>query len=241
MEVSARPRVHHVRSLTESAYVLRFDRRDMVFEPGQYVSVGIRGDINMREYSIYSGTEEEDYLEILVKEVDQGRVSRQLKRLNPGDEIEVGGPFGFFMIDPEVRRNGHVIFVATGTGISPFHCFAMAYPKLDYRLLHGVRTLDERYDYDAFDPTRVTTCVSREPALAGQFAPTSVPGEAAARAGMTTTVSVQGRVTDFLRANPVDPDTRCYLCGNCDMIYESFDILKGHGVPPEQLFAEVYF
>ena len=40
---------------------------------------------------------------------------------------------------------------------------------------------------------------------------------------------------------PVDPRTLCYLCGNCDMIYETFDILKRHGVPPEQLYAEVYF
>jgi ferredoxin/flavodoxin---NADP+ reductase len=233
--ISARPRVHSVRHLTESAYVLRFDRRGMIFEPGQYVSVGVRGDINMREYSIYSGTEDE-YLEILVKEVDQGRVSRQLKRLLPGDEIEAGGPFGFFVIDPEVRRSGRVLFVATGTGISPFHCFARSCGSLDYRLLHGVRTLNERYDYATFDPNRVTTCVSRE-RIQDRRHPSSVPEGAP----LTAALPFHGRVTDFLRANPVDPDTRCYLCGNCDMIYESFDILKGHGVPPEQLFAEVYF
>lgn len=29
--------------------------------------------------------------------------------------------------------------------------------------------------------------------------------------------------------------------GNGDMFYEVFDILKGHGVPPEQLYAGVYF
>jgi ferredoxin--NADP+ reductase len=218
---AAHPRVHSVRSLTESTCALRFDRNGMVFEPGQYVRVGIKGDINMREYSIYSGTED-GYLEILVKKVDSASVSRQLRRLKPGDEIEADGPFGFFVIDPEVRSHGRVLFIATGTGISPFHCFARTYREMDYNLLHGVRTLKERDDYDALDPTRVTTCVSREPVA-------SVPG-------LST-----GRVTDYLREHAVALNTRCFLCGNCDMIYESFDILKGHGVPPEQLFAEVYF
>jgi len=50
-----------------------------------------------------------------------------------------------------------------------------------------------------------------------------------------------GRVTDYLRRHPVQPATLCYLCGNSDMIYEAVDILKGYGVPPAHLFAEVYF
>ena len=221
-------RVQGVRDLTESAYVLRFDRDDMEFEPGQYVAVGIHGDIDIREYSIYSEPDE-GFLEILVKEVQGGSVSRRLRKLEPGHAIEADGPFGFFMVDEAVRENHPVLLVATGTGISPFHCFAKSYPNLDYRLIHGVRTLDERYDRGVFSPARVTTCVSRQ------------PGAARAADGNGGAEIFEGRVTDFLRQNSVNPETRCYLCGNCDMIYESFDILKLHGVPPEQLFAEVYF
>ncbi len=214
-------RVQSVRHLTESTFVVRFDRAGMEFEPGQYVSVGVAGDINMREYSVYSPIDT-DYLEILVKLVEGGHVSQELARMEPGARLEVDGPFGFFLIDDPERTTRRFLFVSTGTGISPFHCFAGSYPRIDYRLLHGVRTLDERYEYSAYDRSRVTTCVSRDAvdAQPGLFA---------------------GRVTDYLRAHPVAPDTLCYLCGNCDMIYEAFDILKTHGVPPEQLFAEVYF
>jgi len=48
-------------------------------------------------------------------------------------------------------------------------------------------------------------------------------------------------VTDYLRATPIDSSARYYLCGNCDMIYEVFDILQQGGVAVEQISAEVYF
>jgi ferredoxin--NADP+ reductase/benzoate/toluate 1,2-dioxygenase reductase subunit len=219
-QTAVAPRVQEVRFLTESTFVLRFDRNGLEFDPGQYVSVGVRGDINMREYSIYSPVDE-PFLEILVKRVDEGHVSRALAQLKAGDELEVDGPFGFFVIGEAERRGREFLFVSTGTGISPFHCFAGSYPDLNYRLLHGIRTREERYEYDDYQGELITTCVSRETCEG--------PG------------LVPGRVTDYLREHPVSPDTLCYLCGNCDMIYEAFDILKGHGVSPEQLFAEVYF
>ncbi|AHC15968.1 ferredoxin--NADP reductase [Salinispira pacifica] len=219
-KVSTRSRVHHnvqeVRNLTEDSYVLRFERLGMDFQPGQYLSVGLKGDIHMREYSIYSPAEA-DYLEILVKEVEGGHVSRKLKQLKVGDELYVEGPFGFFLID-ESRRKNKLYFIGTGTGISPFHSFCNSYDELDYTLLHGVRRLKEGYELDQYDPSRVVRCVSREEG--GDF---------------------PGRVTDFLRANPVEPNASVYLCGNCDMIYEAYDILSEQGIPREQMFAEVYF
>lgn len=220
-ETALHPRVHEVRYLTDSTFVVRFDRNGMEFEPGQYVSVGVKGDINMREYSIYSPVQA-DFLEILVKRVDGGHVSQALGALEPGDRLEVDGPFGFFLIEEEQRTGRGFLFIATGTGISPFHCFAGSLPGLNFTLLHGVRTQEERYEHADFPEGVIITCVSREE-----------PGKAP---GMTA-----GRVTDYLRENPVSPDTLCYLCGNCDMIYESFDILKSQGVDSEQLFAEVYF
>ena len=76
--------VREIRFPSESAFVLRFDKREVDFAPGQYLSVGPAGDINMREYSVYSGPSE-DYLEILVKRVDGGYVSNRLATLQAGD------------------------------------------------------------------------------------------------------------------------------------------------------------
>lgn len=210
-------RVHHVRDLSPSAYVLRFERDGLLFEPGQHLIVGRLGKLDMREYTIYSSPCE-DYLEILVKEIPGGLVSPALRRCRPGDPLAVQGPFGFFTIDEEQRAEGKFLLVASGTGISPFHCFASSYPGLNYRLLHGVRYSSELYDRQVFDPARLSSCISREEA--GDY---------------------RSRVTAYLREHPAEPDSFCYLCGSCDMIYEAYDILRSQGVEPERLFAEVYF
>ncbi len=207
--------VHHVRWITESIHVLRFDRAGMDFDPGQHIAVGLHGSIDMREYSIYSAGE--DYLEILVKVVEGGAVSRALSNLAQGDPINVDGPFGYFTIDEDWRTNRYR-FVATGTGISPFRMITEAYPGIDYTLIHGTRTADETIDMELYEPDRVVRCVSRD--QGGDF---------------------RGRVTDYLRSMPVDLTARYYLCGNCDMIYNVFDILQDSGVPHSHIFAEVYF
>jgi ferredoxin--NADP+ reductase len=223
-------RVHHVRRLDETTFVLRFDRHDLPFEPGQYVSLGIPGSpgglgshrapgpLAMREYSVYSGAGD-DFLEVLIREIPGGLVSGALRDCRPGDPLLLDGPYGLFVTDPAQRSTGRYLFVGTGTGIAPFHCFVRTFPAaMDYLLLHGVRTADQRYDHETYDPSRRVTCVSRGPG--GDY---------------------QGRVTSYLREHPVESDRLCYLCGNSDMIYEAFAILRSQGVPREHLFAEVYF
>ena len=76
--------VEHVRHLTSSTYVVRFSRNDMQFIPGQHLVLGLPGAKEFREYSIYSGIHE-NFLEVLIKEVDDGLVSRQLKDIKQGD------------------------------------------------------------------------------------------------------------------------------------------------------------
>jgi len=210
-------RVHHVRHLNPRTFILRFDRHDLEFEPGQYVGLGIPGSIARREYTIYSGAGD-DFLEVLVREIQGGLVSRALARCEPGEALSVEGPYGLFITDPVQRSRARYLFVGSGTGISPFHCLIRSYPDIDYRLLHGVRTAQERHEDGAIDPSRYVACVSR--------------GEGG---------DYQGRVTGYLRSHPTDPDRLCYLCGNSDMIYESFAILRDQGVPRNHLYAEVYF
>lgn len=217
----AEHRLEGVRRLSASAYVLRLERGGLAFEPGQYVTLGVAGSTARREYSVYSGCGD-PFLEVLIKQVEGGSVSRRLARLAPGAVLDCDGPFGYFTI-PAARRGEPLLFIASGTGIAPFRSFARSYPGLDYRLLHGVRTATECYDSTEYPAARYLSCLSR-------VAAADVP-----RRGY------RGRVTDYLRAHPVAPGTACYLCGNSEMIFAAFDILKKQGVPGADLFAEVYF
>lgn len=219
-QMEACHRVEDIRDLTDSAYLLRLERKGLDFEPGQYISLGLKGDREWREYSVYSGADS-PCLEVLVKEVDQGYLSRKLKHQTPGQELEVDGPFGFFTLSREQRKK-KLYFIATGSGISPFHCFVSSYPALNYQLIHGVRYADEDYGLDRFQPERVVRCLSRD--KGGTFS---------------------GRVTHYLHKQildrNIDRNALFFLCGNCDMIYEAFDLLKDAGVQHDHLFAEVYF
>jgi ferredoxin/flavodoxin---NADP+ reductase len=208
----------HVRHLTANTFIVRMTREELAFRPGQWINLGLPRRIDQREYTIHS-TPGDDYLEVLVREVRQGAVSPALRRLKPGDPVEVEGPHGGFSLVEGARSPPRFLFLATGTGVSPFHCFVKSTPNLDYRLLHGVREESELYDREVFAPERLQPCISR--AEATQF--------------------YRGRLTGFLEEHPVDPALFCYLCGNSDMIYQSFAILQAQGVPRSRIFAEVYF
>ena len=146
-------------------------------------------------------------------------VSKKLKRLKPGDPINFENPVGYFVLQDEDIKKRKFLFIASGTGIAPFHSYIRSYPNLDYKLLHGVRYADEAYEKEAYSKDRLILCTSRDEK--GDF---------------------HGRVTDYLRQNPVEEkDTLCYFCGNCEMIHEAYDILLKQGVPSGNLFAEVYF
>jgi len=204
------------RNLTESTFVLRFERKGLNFQAGQHILVGRDQNEEMREYSIYSG-EQDNFLEILVKEINEGMVSKQLKHLQEGDFIYMEGAVGFFRINVS-ERDRKFLFIASGTGISPFHSFVKTYKKLDYTILHGVKNINEAYERFDYPDERYISCTSKD--SKGDFV---------------------GRVTDYLIQNRVSDDTLIYLCGNSNMILDVKDILADQRVPRENIRTEVYF
>jgi ferredoxin--NADP+ reductase/benzoate/toluate 1,2-dioxygenase reductase subunit len=209
-------RLQNIRDLTEDTYVMRFDRHEMPFRAGQHITLGIPGNNQVREYSIYSAVQDPS-LEVLIKEINSGIVSKQLRKIIPGELLEVDGPFGYFTLD-EKQLNKEYLFVGTGTGVAPFHSLAASYPGLNYTLLHGVRYGQEAYERNHFPQRRYILCTSRD-------------GEG----------DFHGRVTDYLKQKDLNMDTMVYLCGNCDMIYDVYDLLTSRGFPAGNIKTEVYF
>lgn len=194
--------------ISDDAWVLRLDRRDLVFRPGELISLHGQSELDHRDYTIASGTEDEE-IEVLYRLVPHGALTPQLVKWNAGDEICFKGPYGTFVLrDATVPT----VFVATGTGIAPARSFLRSNPGMEMTVLHGVRERGDlfyRAEFEAApEVTSYVPCVSSE----------------------------TGRVTDWLRSNPLPPGVHVYLCGANEMIYEASDILAGH-----ELFTEPYY
>jgi ferredoxin--NADP+ reductase len=203
--------------LTENTFRLRTERPQVPIRAGQCFNLGLPGAGVNREYSMYSDAQA-PYLEFLVKVVKDGCVTPALQQLNVGDVVEIHGPYGEFCLHDPSDKDRQYLFLASGTGIAPFHSFIKTYPEIRYTLLHGIRSPNEQYD--AVDYTRETyiPCISRNES-----------GQASQR------------LTDYLRNNPAGPDSIVYLCGNRSMIIDAFEILRVQGVPGDNLFTEVFF
>src|SRR5579884_1380889 len=107
------------------------------FKPGQFVSfTEVLHDKKVtRAYSIASPPDGNRF-ELCLNRVQEGMFSPWLFAMKPGDEVEMKGPLGYFV----VRNPGRdVIFVATGTGIAPFRSMLKAHvgrpPAQQYTLL----------------------------------------------------------------------------------------------------------
>jgi len=210
-------KVEEIRTLTGNAFSVKLPKARFAFKAGQHISLGIVGGNQSREYSIYSG-ENDEHLEVLVKEVENGYFTPQLRRLKVGKMVEVHGPFGKFGLEPEAAKTGKFVFIASGTGIAPFRSIVRTYPGIDYQLIHGVRYAEEAYDNHEYDSNRYVLCTSRE-----------------------NKAAYFGRLTGYLKTCTFAPETHFDLCGNSNMIFDALEILREKGFDRDQIHCEVYF
>ncbi|HWR99547.1 MAG TPA: FAD-binding oxidoreductase [Prolixibacteraceae bacterium] len=207
-----------IKNLTESTYIIRLEKNNFEFKAGQYLVLNIPGENKAREYSIYSA-EDAPYIDLLIKEVTDGEVSKELKYMKIGTKLEISGPFGFFVLrDKKPNDRTHYTFVATGTGISPFHSMIQSFPDLDCEVILGIKYGYEAYDADHYPAGRLKICTSQD--KKGDFS---------------------GRVTQYLKEKEIRKDSVYYICGNSGMVHEVSEYLGQSGIAPENIRTEVFF
>jgi ferredoxin/flavodoxin---NADP+ reductase len=208
-------KVLDIKSLSKNTVRIRAERPDVLIKAGQCFNLGVLGMGINREYSMYSA-ENAPFLEFLIRVVDDGLVSSNLAKLKVGDEVEIDGPYGEFCLPPETKGK-KFLFIASGTGVAPFHSFVKSVPDLDYLVVHGIRHPEETYDSESFKPGCYFPCISK-----------NVSGNST-------------RVTDFIKNNIPKSKTMVYLCGNRNMIVDTVEILLENGVGGDQIVTEVFF
>ncbi|AXY03704.1 3-ketosteroid-9-alpha-hydroxylase (plasmid) [Vibrio alfacsensis] len=118
--------VKHVVQETEDAISLQFDvpqaaRSLFHYQPGQFITlrVTINGESQVRCYSMSSSPEVDDFLQVSVKRVKDGRVSNYLcDNIKSGDVVEIMPPSGVFV--PK-HFNDELLLFAGGSGITPVY------------------------------------------------------------------------------------------------------------------------
>jgi len=202
--------------IAENVFILDFPG-DFDFLPGQVLSVATEEFGPRRLYSLCSGITEKK-ASILFNLIEEGYLTPRLTDLNPGDSIWISSPRGEFISD-----SSPAVWIATGTGIAPFHSMLRSGLGINKTLIHGERSPDRFYFSEAFRKKMgndYIACCSGEPA----------PG------------LFHGRVTGFLENWEVlQTNVKYYLCGRAEMVVEVRDMLIAKGVPFHNILSEIYF
>jgi ferredoxin-NADP reductase len=227
-------------ALTPSSLLLRLKpmnlKRRIKFYPGQYAAISFKSHgrpTPMRCFSIASSPNNNGEIEFAIR--IQGDFTNTAIQLSPGDEVELMGPFGEFVIDEEIDEN--VILYAGGIGITPFMSmirYATTIKlKIPIILLYSCQTQDDiPYLNELKDLER------QNPYFKVAFFITS--GELDK---LKSTRVFSGRITeefiDKITNNNYDSFTH-FICGPTGFISAMQSTLINNDVSPDHLITEAF-
>ena len=202
--------VTEVQHYTDKLFRIRTERpRSYRFTAGEFVMIGLE-DAPNRAYSITSGPYD-DYLEFYSIKVPDGPLTSKLQHVKVGETIKVGDKPTGTLILANLELGGHLVMMASGTGIAPF-----------------ISLLREPETYDLFDNITVTwtTRTHAEQDCYRDFL-NEMPVEYISTITQEP-AELQGRIQKFMEDGTVTIDNpaeqRIMLCGSMDFNNE----LKEH-------------
>lgn len=212
-----------IEPVTHDTYHLVFDRPEgFDYSPGQGVELHVLKDGWKDKGRPFTPVTlpDEPTLEFIIKSYpDHHGVTEQIGKLEPGDKMEMKGPFG------AISDQGPGVFIAGGAGVTPM--IAVLRKQLqDHGSLEGStlvfanKTESDIIWRDKFEAMKglTTAFVVDEPGA-------SVPQQRLDR--------------DYLRQF-VNSDSRCYLCGPPPMMKAIRAALRDLGVSEDRIIEEKF-
>lgn len=209
------------------------------FIPGQFITLHIPTveKVLRRSYSIANSTHEpSNKIEFAASYVPQGTASDLLFTMQVGDTVTATGPFGRLTLQDE--QPGRYIFVATGTGVTPYrtmlselaHRFKR-YPCFKVVLLFGVRKPEDLLYRDEF-----TNFAEKNSWFEFRAYYSRVQAE------LRLPYEYEGYVLKaFSKIEPNPKQDIVYLCGNPNMVDQVFSLLvNSYSFPSERIRREKY-
>jgi len=205
----------------------------MLFTAGQYADIGIPGSTERRAYSMANTPRSSDHLEFMIKVFPGGRFSSLLEGgISIGQELEVKGPYGVFML--REKSNSDIICIGGGSGMAPLWSLlnSMAERGIERKATYyyGARTRKDLFYLD-----RLHQLEERLPGF--RFVPAlSMATPEDAWEGET------GLITEVLDRNLEAGQTQmqAYLCGPPPMIDATIPILVRKGISEDRIFFDKF-
>jgi len=204
---------------------------EIMFNPGQYVTIEVPETDATRTYSMATPPGEPGRIELQIRRTPGGLGTDGwiFKSLAVGDTIRLSGPYGRFFL--REARTEPAILIGGGTGLAPLksivrHVLDTGLPQQLF-LYQGARTQADLYDVDFFralesdypDQFAYRPCLSQE--------------EWDGRHGM---------VTDAVAADfPTCRGHTAYLCGPPPMVEAALKTLMRKRLFPKDIYREDFF
>lgn len=220
---------------TYSFYFRRTKKIDFI--PGQYIRMTLdltendpRG--NSRFFSLCSSPLEEEFIMITTKIADvPSPFKKRLLSLTPNEVVRFFGPAGVFVLPEQSARP--IILLAGGIGITPFHSMILyaSVKKCNFfiTLLAAFSTVEEAVFYQELqdaaalqDNLKVIYTISHPERSQRKW-----DGE-------------KGRISEeMIRKYVSHPEEALfYICGPMNMVEAMIELIKGMGVPKENIKKE---
>lgn len=223
------PHVRHLAFKCES-------EQPFTFIPGQFITLVIETDTKQvrRSYSIANRRVNPDnIIEFAASYVEGGIASQLLFNIQPDEKVTATGPFGRLILRDE--QPSRYILMATGTGVTPYRAMLdelalrlNQQPDLQVTLLFGVRKPEDLLYREEFvnfakDHSRFEFRAYYSRARSHEY------------------YEHQGHIHNaFADIKPDPAKDIVYLCGNPNMIDETFALLTGLGFPTPNVRREKY-
>jgi len=217
--IKTKCRIIKIKKETPEIIIIKMlPKKRFSYKPGQFLMVNINGI--KRAYSIASSPRQR-YIELCVKIIPNGKISRKLGVLKVGDEINIEAPYGKFIFS----ESKNPLFIAIGSGIAPIISM-LRFMKSRGTLLYGFRH-DEDFAYKKeilklkeIGKIKLNICITKPVNPDYDY--------------------FLGRVTSKLKKMNSKKYSEVYLCGPPEACNDIQEILIKQGYPQDKIRKEIF-
>lgn len=217
-------------AISHSMFALQLEKpADFTYDVGQFITITIYNDEGkklFRSYSLASHPDDE-HLECIIKFPEGSRAQKYFTTLKKGDELEIKGPYGNYVLQKNDKQKIHIV---TGAGIGPNFSMLKAWEKSGYSgnasMYFGIQGKENVPYFEKFIEWKnngldLKLCITREP--------------------VDNEISFEGRVLTVLE-NSLDnyQEKEFYICGLPEMVTDAVEFLREKGVLDENIFYEEF-